>query len=297
MIENKKYSIGNSSQTRATTRDCPYYNTMRHLMKHLKFLEGLNRTQQQELLARIKVEWTFTSNALEGNTISIGDTQFIIQYGLTIKGKSIQEHNEVIAHARAIDLVYDLLDKKSLEKSEIFNLHKAVQTQVVFDIYSPIGKWKNEDNGRYIKQKEGLVYKSYPKPEYIESLMQLWLAEFNSYTKLITQDDALNAYTRLHLAFTSIHPFFDGNGRMARLLANIPLLKNGFLPIVINNKNRQEYLGALAEYDLIAAELNQQTTKLIVENPAFEKLKAFFKTQYPNIQSLIDEIKVQNNKI
>jgi len=261
-------------------------------MKHLKFLEGLNPTRQQELLTRLKVEWTYTSNALEGNTISLGDTQFIIESGLTIKGKSIQEHNEIVGHARAIDLVYDLLDKETLEKMDIFNLHKAVQTQVVVDIYSPIGAWKNESNGRYIKQNERLVYKSYPKPEHIEYLMQLWVAEFNTYTKLRTQEEALNAYTRLHLAFTSIHPFFDGNGRMARLLANIPLLKNGFLPIVINNQYRQEYLEALSEYDLSILELNNQTTHFIAENQAFDKLKTFFKTQYPNTQSLLNEIKI-----
>jgi len=261
-------------------------------MKHFKFLEGLNHTQQQELLTRLKVEWTYTSNALEGNTISLGDTQFIIEYGLTIKGKSIQEHNEVIGHARAIELVYDLLDKEALEKSDIFNLHKAVQTQVVVDIDSPIGEWKKESNGRYIKQNERLIYQSYPKPEHIEYLMQLWVAEFNTYTKLKTQEEALNAYTRLHLAFTSIHPFFDGNGRMARLLANIPLLKNGFLPIVINNQYRQEYLESLYEYDLSTSELNNQTTHFIVENQAFDKLKSFFKTQYPNTLSLINEIKM-----
>ncbi|MEK8018501.1 MAG: hypothetical protein VSS75_016650, partial [Candidatus Parabeggiatoa sp.] len=79
-------------------------------MKHFKFPEGLNHTQQQEPTHRLKVEWTYNSNALEGNTISLGDTQFIIEYGLTIKGQSIQEHNEVIGHARAIELVYDLLD-------------------------------------------------------------------------------------------------------------------------------------------------------------------------------------------
>jgi len=260
-------------------------------MKHFKFLEGLNPIQQQEFLTRLKVEWTYTSNALEGNTINLGETQFIIEYGLTIKGKSIQEHNEVIGHARAIDLVYNLLDKETLEKSDIFNLHKAVQTQVVFDIYSPIGAWKNQANGRYIKQNEGLIYQSYPQPEYIEYLMQLWLTEFNSYINLRSQAEALHAYARLHLALTSIHPFFDDNGRMARLLANMPLLKKGFLPIVINKQNRQEYLEALSEYDLSVPELNYQTTQLIVENLAFEKLKTFFQTQYPNIQNLVDEIK------
>ncbi len=254
------------------------------LFKHLKFLEGLNRTQQQEFLTRLKVEWTYTSNALEGNTISLGDTQFIIEYGLTVKGKSIQEHNEIIGHARAIDLVYELLDKEILEKQEIFNLHSANPS---CGIYSPIGNWKNEPNGRYVKQNERLIYQNYPMPEHIEHLMQLWMAEFNSYNILKTQEEALRAYTRLHLAFTSIHPFFDGNGRMARLLANIPLLKNGFLPIVINNQNRQEYLEALSEYDISSPELNQQTTELIIDNQDFDQLKFFFKTQYPNTQNLM----------
>jgi Fic family protein len=183
-----------------------------------------------------------------------------------------------------------LLEKERLEKPEVFNLHKAVQTQVVMDIYSPIGNWKKEENGRYIKTEEKLIYMEYPKPEYIEHLMQLWLKEFNTQNELINEQQTVHAYTRLHLAFTSIHPFFDGNGRMARLLANIPLLKNGFLPIVVNNKNRQDYLEALSKYDLSAPKLNQKTTELIIENSAFESLKKFFEQQYVNTKKLLDEI-------
>jgi len=176
--------------------------------KNFKFLKGLTATKQRELLQRLKVEWTYTSNALEGNTISLGDTQFIIEYGLTIKGKLIQEHIEVIGHALAVDLVYELLEKDTLEKPDIFNLHEAVQTQVVMDIYRTIGNWKKEDNGRYIKTEEELIYMEYPKPEYIEHLMQLWLRDFNVQNELINEQQAIHAYTRLHLAFTSIHPFF-----------------------------------------------------------------------------------------
>ncbi len=262
-------------------------------MVHFKFLEGLAATQQQELLNRLKVEWTYTSNALEGNTLSIGDTQFIIEYGLTIKGKSIREHNEVIGHARAVDLVYELLEKDMLEKQDIFNLHKTIQTQVVVDIYSPIGKWKNEANGRYVKTEETLVYLAYPKPEDVEHLMQLWLIDFNAQNQLMNDIQAIDAYTRLHLAFTSIHPFFDGNGRMARLLANIPLLKSGFLPIVVNNQDRQDYLQALSNYDLSVPALNRKTTQLVMENIAFEKLKNFFEQQYNNTKKLVEEIKLK----
>jgi len=266
---------------------------MGNSQKHFKFLEDLTATQQREFLKRLKIEWTYTSNALEGNTLSLADTQFIIEYGLTIKGKSIQEHNEVIGHVRAVDLVYELLKKDMLEKSDIFNLHKAVQTQVVMDIYSPIGNWKNEANGRYVKKEETLVYLAYPKPEDIEHLMQLWLIDFNAQSRLKNERQAIDAYTQLHLAFTSIHPFFDGNGRMARLLANIPLLKNGFLPIVVNNQDRQDYLQALSKYDLSVPELNQKTTRLLIENPAFERLKNFFEKQYENTKKLVEEIKVK----
>jgi Fic family protein len=188
----------------------------------------------------------------------LGDTQFIIQYGLTIKGKSIQEHIEVIGHARAVDLVYELLEKDILEKQDVFNL---------------------------------LIYMEYPKPEDIEHLMQLWLKDFNAQNELINEQQAIHVYTKLHLAFTSIHPFFDGNGRMARLLANIPLLKNGFLPIVVNNKNREDYLQALSKYDLSAPILNQKTTELVIENSAFESLKKFFEQQYVNTKKLVEEIK------
>lgn len=126
---------------------------------------------------------------------------------------------------------------------------------------------------------------------YSEYLMQLWLKEFNAQNELINEQQAIHAYTRLHLAFTSIHPFFDGNGRMARLLANIPLLKNGFLPIVVNNQDRQDYLEALSQYDLSAPNLNQNTTELLIENSAFETLKNFFEQQYNNTKILLEEIK------
>ena len=82
---------------------------------------------------------------------------------------------------------------------------------------------------------------------------------------------------------------------MARLLANIPLLKNGFLPIVVNNQDRQDYLEVLSKYDLSAPKLNQKTTHLVIENSAFESLKNFFEQQYVNTKKLVEEINDQKN--
>ena len=125
-------------------------------MPRFKFLAGLNQSQQQAFLMRLKVEWTYTSTALEGNSLSLGETQFIIEQGLTVQGKPIREHNEV---GRLVRLIwFTRYRQPTLDKEAIFALHRAVQTQSVIDIYCPIGAWKNESNGRYIRQDNRLVY-------------------------------------------------------------------------------------------------------------------------------------------
>lgn len=99
--------------------------------------DKLTSYQEKALKQRLKIDWTYRSNAIEGNTISLGDTAFIIENGLTIKGKSIVEHNEIIGHARAIDLVYDMIEQKNINKEDICLLHKAVQTDFVVDSECP----------------------------------------------------------------------------------------------------------------------------------------------------------------
>jgi len=257
----------------------------------MEFFKDLSQSQKKVLLQQIKIEWTYSSNAIEGNTLSLGDTQFIIENGLTVKGKSIKEHNEVIGHARAIDLVYDFLDKTSFNKDDIFTLHRSILTEIVVDIYSPIGAWKNENNGRYINVNDKSEYLPYPDTKNIDYLMQLWINYFNENLKITSIEKALEVYTYLHLSFSSIHPFFDGNGRLARLLANIPLLKNGFLPLVVKQENRQDYIKVLSSYQLSAESLSLASSVLIQENSEYMNVLSFFEEEYKNIQSLLEDIK------
>ena len=86
---------------------------------------------------RLKIEWIYRSNDIEGNAISLGDTAFIIENGLTIKGKTIVEHNEVVGHAWAINIIYEMLSKKSFNEEDLFLLHNAVQSNIVIDIELP----------------------------------------------------------------------------------------------------------------------------------------------------------------
>ena len=260
--------------------------------KNAKVYKGLTTYQKTTIKDRLKIEWIYTSNALEGNTVSLGDTAFIVEEGLTVSGVTLKEHEEVVGHARAIDIVYDLLSKNEIDEDDLFKLHKAVQTSLVIDIDCPLGAYKVEVNGRYINIDGKTEHKYYPHPRDVEHLMSLWFDEFRDISqKDISLDESIKRYTRSHIGFTSIHPFFDGNGRLARLLANITMLKNGYLPLIIDNKKRKRYIELLSSYNVHSPELDKKSKSIIEENRYFDELYEFFKSEYKNSQKLLDEIK------
>jgi Fic family protein len=254
-------------------------------------LEDLNRFEKEEFFKHLKITWTYSSNAIEGNSLSYGETQFIIENGLTIKGKPLKDHNEVIGHIRAIDLIYDLVKKDILTPDDIFLLHKAVQANIVVDIECPMGAYKVVENGRMICINEKLEYIPYPHPNDIPYLMELWFKEFSKIQKLDNFEQCVEVYTDMHISFTAIHPFFDGNGRLARLISNIPLLKSGCLPIIIDNTDRQEYIQLLSNYNIKAKPLDSNSTVLVEKNEEYENLKEFFKDQYENSNRLLETIR------
>jgi len=260
--------------------------------KNAKVYEGLTTYKKTALKERLKIEWIYTSNAIEGNTVSLGDTAFIVEEGLTVSGITLREHQEVVGHARAIDIIYELLSKDELLQEDVFTLHKAIQTNLVIDIDCPLGAYKVEVNGRYVNVDGKSEHKYYPHPQDVEHLMSIWFNEFADISnKELSLDESILRYTRSHIGFTSIHPFFDGNGRLARLLANITMLKSGYLPLIVDNKQRKEYIKLLSLYNLNAPELDNKSKTIIEENEYFEKIYEFFKSEYKNSQALLDEIK------
>ena len=254
--------------------------------------DGMTRTAQKIVKDELKIRWTYNSNSIEGNTISEGDTAFIIEYGLTVNGKSVREHNEVLGHSRAIDIIYSYLNSNILSLENIFDLHTAIQTNIVIDIECPIGDFKIIENGRYLRINGKKEFYPYPHPNDVKHLTNIWLNEFqNIKQKDISLNEAIKLYTRSHIGFTSIHPFFDGNGRVARLLANIPMLKNGFLPLIINCDNRAKYISLLSNYNINANKLDKNSTEIIEENQYFNELYEFFKSEYQNSQIVLDEVR------
>ncbi|KHD07827.1 filamentation induced by cAMP protein Fic [Candidatus Thiomargarita nelsonii] len=196
-------------------------------MKKFSFLQNLDADLKQSLMVQLRNLWTHTSTAIEGNTLSLGETAFVIEEGLTVSGKPLKDHEEVVGHAQAIELIYSYLDRHGgITKAELFDLHKAIQTERIWDM--PVGNWKVEP-----------------------ALMQAWFDLLESYCRAdLDKEKALNAYAALHISFVRIHPFFDGNGRIARLVANLPVLKTGLPPIIIATEKRREYRGLLSRYEL-----------------------------------------------
>jgi len=263
---------------------------------NLKALGALDPDLQRSLLNQIRDLWTHTSTALEGNTLSLGETKFVIEEGLTVSGKPLKDHQEVMGHARAIELIYQGLEG-IVTATRLFDLHRAVQTEAVADILKPYGAWKREPNGTYAVTEEGSqVFIEYAAPEEVPALMEDWLAELNRLAgERLTEGQAVDAYAKLHLGFVHIHPFWDGNGRLARLLSNIPLLRSGHLPVVIDVRERKDYIDILARYELEAGPLSS-VTGVWPAGAGYGRFQAFCRRAYGATRRLIEQARKQQAK-
>ena len=181
-----------------------------------------------------RIDITYTSNALEGNTLSAGETALVVEKGITIGGKPLKDHLEAIDHTKALDWVFELSEhpEHPITQSDIRNLHKLVVAQSNPDIagrYADRARFVNTDKGEYF----------FPSPLEILPLMDdftLWLGN-----EANTADSAFESHRR----FVAIHPFNDGNGRTARLLMNLILLRGGYPAIAIRLSDRPAYISAL----------------------------------------------------
>jgi Fic family protein len=265
-------------------------------MKTFTFLDGLDKDIQSSLLNQLRDIWTHSSTSLEGNTLTLGETKFVIEEGLTISGKPLRDHQEVIGHAKAIDILYDLINQDVSEPA-LFDLHKAIQTEAVSDIFKPQSAWKKEPNGTYAVDNDGKqVFIDYASPADVPDLMQEWLAELKSISKQsLSIDEAVMAYCQLHLGFVHIHPFWDGNGRMARLLSNIPLLKSGFPPLVISLEERRQYIQLLASYQIDSGVITTDTG-VWPETKSHGEFENFCMRAYKATLGLVEKAKLQQEK-
>ena len=263
-----------------------------HGASRKSFLDGISETRKRELLAQLKAVWTHDSTGIEGNTLTLGDTMAVLEYGLTVKGKPLKDHQDVVSHAKGVDFVQSLIGRKKIAEGDIFSLHRIVVGEETRDIYRPVGAWKREDNGTYGVEDGKSVYMPYARADDTPWLMGNWIKAFNKSLKNVkTQDEALAAYVFAHVSFVRIHPFFDGNGRLARLLANIPVLSAGFPPIVIPSESRLEYIGELWKYQRATGVVGSLRPELLPDAGLLEHFKSLLREWWRTTLDLVAEAK------
>ncbi len=179
------------------------------------------------------LELTYTSNAIEGNTLTQIETNLVIEHGVTIGGKKLKDHLEAIDHYEAIRYVREIARQSSaLSEFDVRNLHALVVKRSDPEIagrYATSARYVSTDTGRH----------SFPSPAEVPALMRdfgIWLG-----AAMATPETAFAAHRRL----VDIHPFNDGNGRTARLLMNLILIRDGSPPVSVRPQDRLSYIRAL----------------------------------------------------
>jgi len=237
---------------------------------------------------------------LEGNSLTLGETDFILQEGLTIQGKPLKDHNEVYGHAKAIERIYGLLNTTAtIDKRDLFQLHETVLTERIMDIDQPVGQWKVQSNYTiYVNDNNKHVWCEYPTPRHVDALMHQWLERLNAYvTSAFDHHAAAKAYADLHLSFVTIHPFFDGNGRMARLLANLPVLNAGLPPIVVPQEDRYRYKRCLSDYQNTVDNLpDLSDLSQLPDNPQNQQFTDLCQIYWTQTIELLDQANAMQNK-
>ena len=193
----------------------------------------------KRLKEQLCINYTYNSNAIEGNTLTLHETRLVIQEGITIGGKSITEVLEAKNHPEAINFIEDLVsEKREISEDNILGLHKLIMSNIIDDA----GCYRT--TGVTIG---GAVFSPPPSSEVkprIDELLEWLRKNPEEYTPI-------ELAAVFHHRFVSTHPFIEGNGRTARLLMNATLMKNGYPFIAIVSKNdRPKYLKTLMEADL-----------------------------------------------
>ena len=203
----------------------------------LDSLRPLSNEQLKNLKNYFDIEFTYNSNAIEGNTLSFSETKLVINEGLTVGGKSLKEHLEAINHKEAIDFIESLSKNKTITIKDIKDLHYLILNKIDS---KNAGVFRTIDVG--VRKSDGTIHK-FCESLKVEENMQEFIEYFNKKDIEVVKHSAL-----IHLKFVTIHPFSDGNGRCARLLMNLKLLQNGYPLTIVQVKDRVEYIKAIEQF-------------------------------------------------
>ena len=203
------------------------------LQKEINTYRPLSRHILKQIKEYYRIGLTYSSNALEGNSLTETETKIILEDGITIGGKPIKDHYEALGHSEAYDLMCKLAQNGLFTEANIKKLHKLFYYRI-----------DEKKAGRYRKVKVFISgsQHSLPKPEEVPDLMKKFVVELE---ELERSCHPVEYAALAHKKFVFIHPFADGNGRVARLLMNLVLLQKGYVIALISPVLRNEYIRTL----------------------------------------------------
>lgn len=193
----------------------------------------LDEPMLSQLKAYYRIGLTYSSNALEGNSLTETETKIVLEDGLAIGGKPLKDYLEAVGHSQAYNFMFSLIKSNLFTEQDILALHRMFYYQI-----------DDKQAGRYRQQRVFISGSQYSVPNWtdVPKLMEEWLQQLPEQREKL---HPVEFAAQIHKEFVFIHPFIDGNGRLARLLTNLVLLQAGYLIVIIPPVIRAEYISSL----------------------------------------------------
>lgn len=215
----------------------------------------LDSELEARIMQKFKLDWNYHSNNLEGNSLTYGETKALILHGITAQGKPLKDHFEITGHNEAIEWVLDIISgNQPMTENFIRQFHEILLKEPYeVDAITPdgqptkkmiqVGKYKSTPN--HVRTKTGEMFYFASVEETPAKMSDL----INWYRSKRSELNSIVLAAEFHYRFILIHPFDDGNGRVARLLMNFILMENNYPPVIIRTEDKENYFAALRQAD------------------------------------------------
>jgi Fic family protein len=252
----------------AKLSELPIVQELTQKQQEVAALRPFSADLEGRIMQKLRLDWNFHSNAIEGNPMSYGETITYLMYGLTAKGKTLKDHLDIRGHNEAIYLMASIVkEERGFSEADIRELHRIIlvepyHSKAITPDGNPtqklikLGQYKTQPN--HVKTPTGELHR-YAEPEDVPIMMGELMEWYRS-TQGQSQLHPAVIAALFHHRFVNIHPFDDGNGRLGRILMNLILMQHGYPPAIIKLEDKKDYFTGLknadkGNYELIISQI------------------------------------------